>query len=1081
MTEAATTTATTPQQRRRQLRFATRVIFAGGICVIGLIALFLLGQTMSSVTRSEETADVLNVAATLPGDLQGSVEWLPDPLGLPRRMEPLTRDDITDAWLRGWSQIAILANTGDSAGLEEYFTNSAQEALLRGRQGWSGLPVQQIGHELELTFYSEDGSVAAFTATESRVLRRTPTGDNAVWFDAVESFDVVVLLEDGNWRMQHWVRRSADGVWWSEQPPPARAQIRGRVTAISYLPQDATAATLFAEPAEDDEPIDDAPAEPDADTAPPSELAATDPESGEVDEGHAEAEEPPPLWSFDPDVIEADFRLIRSLGVNAIQVPLNYETLNGRDISVDELDRVELLMDIAATEGIKVIVTLFDGRDDHRVLNWDADEDHLAAIVSVLAQHPALLVWDLQQNADTTIGVAGVDRDLLYAWVGHMSRALRSIDDVTPTMITWSTVSAAAEAPDLTDMISVQAPVDPADIESMVADIGALHPERQILLTGASRHTHVSWLPGGQTEKEQAVYVADVLAEQRRLGVTGAVIGPLWDLSAPPADAGRLPIGLGARMQSGLVRADATLKPAVLLFDPEVDLGTVNRPTFADGVRKPFHVILLMLLAGIVGLVVLTRRCVGLHSLPLPRRRRRRERRNNKSEENELNAEHRADANPDPIDDDLTGGTIPLISRPLPPSMAPPTAPSNRTNGLPPETSNGNGHSPAASSLAIAPPPLIQPAITTEQFAGLRTAPETPTDDATPESAPSDDDEADSAVEDDAPIDDTSPLGLAPPVMRAPSFEPPRPSTPEAAPTDEATATTPPLPLAPLTAPADESTPTAAAPLTPAADEASASLLPSHIPMPKFNPPGMTPPPLKLPDALPGSPPPTAAAAAPTAPAAIAPAAIAPTMPSVFETNPAQAATAESSAAAAAATAPVPVRPDHQTSAIVDLANVNDARDRFGPQFASRAGTPLVVLPFVQRAVCDALIHYPEINGHFPKINLAIVSDGSATDGSVIADADYKTLRILALESAFPGRPEADPTFTIFTAEPTASTLAAMKTDMALVIDLSASQSSAHIKLIWKTERSARPTDAIAFVNRVASTLDGHNWDAEMS
>jgi len=1044
---------------------------------------------MSSVTRSEETADVFNVAAQLPGDLQGSVEWLPDPLGLPRRMEPLTRDDITDAWLRGWSQIAILADTGDSAGLEEYFTNSAQEALARGRAGWLSLPVHQIGHELELTFYSEDGSVAAFTATESRLLRRSPTGEDAVWYDAIESFDVVVLLEDGNWRMQHWVRRTAGGVWWSEEPPAARAQIRGRVTAISYLPQDATAATLFLPPVESDDLLEED-VEADADAGPPSELAATDPEDendstdteSEADPedgtgGHGEVEEVPPLWTFDPDEIEADFQLIRSLGVNAIQIPLNFETLQGRDISTEELDRVELLMDLAATEGIKVIVTLFDGRTDHRVLNWDADEDHLTAVVTLLAQHPALLVWELQQDADETIGVKGVNRDLLYAWVGHMSRRLRSIDDLTPTMITWSTLTAAAEAPDLTDMISVAAPADPGEIESMVADIGALHPQRPILLSGAGRHTHVSIFPGGQTEKEQAAYVADVLTEQRRLGITGAVIGPLWDLSAPPADAGLLPIGLGARMQAGLLRADATLKPAVLLLNPEVDLATVNRPSFADGVRKPFHLMLLVLLAGAVGVVMLSRRGIGLHSLPLPRRPGSGKRWNKKSEEHELNAEPRAGANTDPLDGDSAGGTIPLISRPLPPSMAPPTAPHKRANG---ET-NGNGAVERAGSLAIAPPPFVKPAITTERFVKREPTGPTMATGALPdpdESMPRTD-ETDASTLREADPDETSPLRMSPPMMlRAPDFEPPRPEA-FAPPPEPATAD---VARSPEPATADVArSPEPAAPAGPSTTEAAESILPSHITPPKFSPPGLVPPPLKLPEA-PATPDvpmiiqPPASATPPTASAPLPSAAA----PSIFETVPTDPTDAQPAPLVTA-----PKVPDSSSAAIavdtIELANVNGARDRFGPHFATRAGTPLTALPFVERAVCDALIHYPTINGRFPKINLAIVTDGSAIDGPIIADADYKTLRILALESSFPGQPEADPTFTIFTAEPTASAIAAMKTDAALVFSLSASQSSAAIKLVWKAGQPSAPPEAVPFLTRVVSTLRTHNWDAEMS
>jgi len=1099
-----TAVSSSADRRRDRLKVGLRLVFAGVVCVAALIALFLVVRTMSAVTRSEETADVFNVAAQLPGDLRGSVDWLPDPPDLPRSMEPLTRDDITDAWLRGWSQIAIVANTGESAGLEEYFTNSAQQALAQDRGNWLGLPVHQIGHELALTFYSEDGSVAAFTATRSRLLRRTPNGDTSVWFDAVESYDVVLLLEDGNWRVQHWVRRSADGVWWSEAPPPARAPIRDRVTAIAYLPQDATSATLFATAPETTE-------ETDAGARPPSELAATDPDLASDAELDSVAEAPSPQpWTFDAEVIEADLGRIRSLGVNAIQIPLNFHTLRGRHISTEELERVELLMDIAATEGLLVIVTLFDGRSDHRVLNWDADEDHLAAIVELLAEHPALLAWDLQDNADETIGVEGVGHDLLHAWIGHMSRALRSIDDVTPTTITWSTLAAAAEAPVLTDMISVEAPSDPAEIDAMVADLRALHPNRPILLKAPTPHTHTSIGPGGRTEKEQAAFVADVRLAQRRLGVTGAIIGPLWDLSLPPTDAGRVPIGLGARMHVGLLRADGTAKPAARALDPQVDLSTVKRPTFADGVRKPFHLILLTLLVGAAFLVPLTRRGVDLGSIALPRRRRLSARRNRESEELELTTESRAEANTDLPHSDMSGGVIPLISRPLPPSPPETGVPSADPNGS--TSTNGsptNGTAPAngaaapangTSALAIAPPPLIKPAVTTEQYSRPVQAEHPDEDKSVPDGAPQ---EIAGRVD-----SETSPLRMAPPLMRPPDFEPPRPETPTA-------------PETPVTeTPRQHEQP--AAPLSPVAkvERAEGSVLPADLALPKFSPPGLVPPPMMLPDAESSA---TATAPATKAPAATAPAAIAPPAtappatappatappavnptappaispprplteaapsqaqpavpPSIFDTaGQASVSTATPSAPAAVVGAAAPTTAPI-VAATVSLANVNEVRDRFGSQFASRAGTPLTVLPFVERAVCDALIHYKAINGGQPKIHLEIVDDRPTINGSVIADADYKTLRILALESSFPGRPEADPTFTLFTARPGPSAVAAMKTDAALVVELSPSQSSADLAVLWKPGRAHRPAEGQAFMNRVVSTLQTHDWNAEM-
>lgn len=181
------------------------------VAVVVLVGLLLVGEVLDRVTRSSETEDVFTDAAEVPSDLLDTVSWLPDPPELVREMEPETRLDLTETWLRAWSQFSVVADTGDTVGLEVYFAGSALDALRAAAPEMAGRSLEQLSHELRVDFYSADGSIVALEAPATRVRRRVwddRASGSAVWEETTERYEAVLVLEDGNWRVRHLVRRS---------------------------------------------------------------------------------------------------------------------------------------------------------------------------------------------------------------------------------------------------------------------------------------------------------------------------------------------------------------------------------------------------------------------------------------------------------------------------------------------------------------------------------------------------------------------------------------------------------------------------------------------------------------------------------------------------------------------------------------------------------------------------------------------------------------------------------------------------------------------------------------------------------
>jgi 2-oxoglutarate dehydrogenase E2 component (dihydrolipoamide succinyltransferase) len=100
--------------------------------------------------------------------------------------------------------------------------------------------------------------------------------------------------------------------------------------------------------------------------------------------------------------------------------------------------------------------------------------------------------------------------------------------------------------------------------------------------------------------------------------------------------------------------------------------------------------------------------------------------------------------------------------------------------------------------------------------------------------------------------------------------------------------------------------------------------------------------------------------------------------------------------------------PHVYTSIEVDYERVDRARRAAQEDWRTREGFPLTYLPFIVRAFCDTVEHYPNVNASVDGDNLVVHHDihvGIAVDldfqglvAPVIRDADGKRLRLIARE-----------------------------------------------------------------------------------
>lgn len=195
-------------------RVKLAIWFLGGLLLVGGGIWFAgwVGDWAARSQRSADTASALNLPPDVPDEANSTLTWLPDDADTGREMEPLTRRQIESAYLRAWAQWNLALGRGETAGLATYFVGPGLTAVEAGVQAAadSGFLVDQrnLGHALQLHVYAADGSIVAFTDTRAKVSQAIRDGNGRVILaESLEAqYDVVMFLEDGNWRIRHWVR-----------------------------------------------------------------------------------------------------------------------------------------------------------------------------------------------------------------------------------------------------------------------------------------------------------------------------------------------------------------------------------------------------------------------------------------------------------------------------------------------------------------------------------------------------------------------------------------------------------------------------------------------------------------------------------------------------------------------------------------------------------------------------------------------------------------------------------------------------------------------------------------------------------
>lgn len=556
------------------------------IAIGALLTLAGISRVITYMSTGADPATALTLVPVAPPDLEKRLQWLPDqPLSAQQRvMEANTRAQITASYLRAWAQWNISYEVGQPYGLRTYFSGPALAGVTRSvtetvAADWQ-LRQSNLHHELELYFYADDGSVVAFSDRNLQLVQhfRHQATDDSFVVETSHVYDVLMLLEDGDWRVYQW-RRQGDAAptatesWIDPAAPPPAPRPKPPQMAVIHERQ------LWVNGA-------------------PFSVAGIN--------YYPQASPWTKFWpQYDPAQTATDLALVRALGFNTVRIFLSYADFGGPQVAPLMRTRLSDFLQQARRANLKVIVTLFDHHTDHHPATWAADARHLATLLPYFVNDPTILAWDIKNEPDRDYGYN--TQAVVDSWLRFVARHVRWHDPNHLITIGWSNPEAAGALSETVDFVTYHYFDEPEAYTPRVRALQQAVGDKPILLEEFTFSTWNSPFFPGHTDAEQAHYYAALLRQHQALDSLGYLTWTLYDFDEVPLAEFRYPWQRGAQAHMGVIRRNGTAKPAAALVTPGATLNPPPNP-FWHAFVKPFWLLLYSFFLLMGALVVWQRR-----------------------------------------------------------------------------------------------------------------------------------------------------------------------------------------------------------------------------------------------------------------------------------------------------------------------------------------------------------------------------------------------------------------------------------------------------------------------------------------
>ena len=395
-------------------------------------------------------------------EIQKVEQYLPKMIWQPLQNEgrPMDNENLNalqNNYLDAWYVKQIAYKTNKTAGIKDYYTDSARENLYNfielNKAENITVEATTLKHNPTLEFFSEDGQLAVVTDRNVVEYKRVFKAEQLVLETTETStYKMVFLLEDGFWRIRHLVKESSKPF----EAKAAKIETDSlNIKGINYYPQ-ANPWNMFGD-------------------------------------------------AYSTDTIAKDFKIIKDAGLNSVRLFVQYEDFGKANVNPKKLEKLIKTLDIAEAENLKVVLTLFDFFGDYSVMNWTLNQRHAEAIVEAVKDHNALIAWDIKNEPNLDFESRG--KETVIAWLENMIDLVKELDNKHPVTIGWSNTQSASILKDKVDIVSFHYYEDLSKLDATIKTMKKDIPNKPLVLQefGISSYSGF-WKPFGSSKEDQANY-----------------------------------------------------------------------------------------------------------------------------------------------------------------------------------------------------------------------------------------------------------------------------------------------------------------------------------------------------------------------------------------------------------------------------------------------------------------------------------------------------------------------------------------------------------------------------------------------
>ena len=504
-----------------------RVLLIGSFLAVNAVILFGISSVWSYLNTGADRSTLLHLVSEKSPTYLPLVVW--DTTAVEGRpIEEQTLAKVQRDYLDGWLVRNNALATNNAYGISDYFTKKARGKLYKiieaNKSSGASFVQTTIEHFPKLNFYSADGTQISFIDRNVLLYKKSYDDGNPVLeYKETASFQVIMLLEDGFWRVRHFVRVASQPSEEEEKSSMSDGvkEAVGNIKGLNYYPKESPWDTF----------------------------------------GNR----------YNDSIVAADCKTIRGMGLNTLRIFIPYADFGKAQIAVDRLARVRSFLDVAEMEGLKVVITLFDFYGDYSVPNWTQTFAHAQKIVTALKDHPGLLAWDLKNEPDLDFATRG--KEEVMAWLSELALRVKKWDGLHPVTIGWSSPEAAVNMAKEVDFVSFHYYRGTGDFISAYEKMLGAIPNGKITVLqeyGRSSYSGV-WNAFLNSEAQQAAYYKEFqsMLDKKQIPF---LFWTLYDFKKVPTTVvGSLPWRRTPQRYFGCLDANGKPKEAYYIFKDTLD------------------------------------------------------------------------------------------------------------------------------------------------------------------------------------------------------------------------------------------------------------------------------------------------------------------------------------------------------------------------------------------------------------------------------------------------------------------------------------------------------------------------------